>query len=273
MEAYLPLGAVLVFVLLYVFSCIRIVNEYERAVIFRLGRVLGSAKGPGIFIIFPPIDKMIKVSLRTVTLDVPSQDVITRDNVSILINAVVYFRVFDPVKSVIDVEDYFYATSQMAQTTLRSIAGELELDQILAERERINAELQKIIDTQTDPWGVKVSAVEIKHVDLPQEMKRAMAQQAEAERSRRSKVIRAEGEYQASKKLTEAAGLFATEPISVQLRYLQTLVELGTSGSTILAFPLPLDLFKALTEKRQGNKGSESQDSQSDSSSGESSQR
>ncbi len=251
MEPFLPIGAVIVFIVLYAISCIRIVNEYERAVIFRLGRVLGAAKGPGLFIIFPPIDKMHKVSLRTITLDVPPQDVITRDNVSILINAVVYFRVFDPVKAIIDVEDYFYATSQMAQTTLRSIAGESELDEILAERERINAELQKIIDTQTDPWGVKVSAVEIKHVDLPQEMKRAMAQQAEAERSRRSKVIRAEGEFQASQKLTEAAALFATEPISVQLRYLQTLVELGTDSNTVIAFPIPMDIFSALSGKLQ----------------------
>lgn len=249
METFLPIGAVLVFIILYAFSCIRIVNEYERAVIFRLGRVLGSAKGPGIFFVFPPIDKMIKVSLRTVTLDVPPQDVITRDNVSMLINAVVYFRVFDPVKAVIDVEDFFYATSQMAQTTLRSIAGESELDQILSERERINSELQKIIDTQTDPWGVKVSAVEIKHVDLPQEMKRAMAQQAEAERSRRSKIIRAEGEFQASKKLTEAAGVFSKEPVSVQLRYLHTLVELGSKSNTVMIFPLPIDLINALMHK------------------------
>ena len=239
---------VLAFVVLS--SMIKILNEYERGVLLRLGRFVG-VKGPGLVIIIPVIDRLIRVDTRVITLDVPSQDVITRDNVSIKVNAVVYFRVIDPERAVLEVEDYKYATSQISQTTLRSVLGEVELDEILAEREKLNKKLQEIIDRQTDPWGVKVIAVEIKHVDLPEEMRRAMAKQAEAERERRAKIIAAEGEYQASKKLKEAADVLAENPITIQLRYLQTLSEIASEKMTTVAFPLPLDLIEGLIYRKK----------------------
>ncbi|NVL89852.1 MAG: slipin family protein [Desulfobacterales bacterium] len=232
-------------------SAIRILNEYERGVIFRLGRVIG-AKGPGLIILIPIIDKMVKVSLRLIAMDVDPQDVITRDNVSIKVNAVIYFRVMDPVKGVIEVENYMYATSQLAQTTLRSVCGQAELDELLSEREQINSQLQEILDTHTDPWGIKVSTVEVKHIDLPQEMQRAMAKQAEAERERRSKVINAEGEFQAATKLAEAATIIRDHPMALQLRYLQTLREISAENNSTTVFPIPIDLFKpflSLVEK------------------------
>ena len=231
------------FVILLLSSAIRVLKEYERGVIFRLGRMIG-AKGPGIFLIIPLVDKMVKVSLRTVVLDVPPQDIITRDNVSVKVNAVVYFRVMEPTRAIVEVEDYLYATSQLSQTTLRSILGESELDELLSKREKINSELQQILDTHTDPWGIKVSQVEIKHVDLPQEMQRAMAKQAEAERERRAKIINAEGEYQASAKLLEAGEVLTKEPITLQLRYLQTLREVAVENNSTIIFPLPIDLVK-----------------------------
>jgi regulator of protease activity HflC (stomatin/prohibitin superfamily) len=235
-------------------SMIKVLREYERGVIFRLGRLLQigdrAYKGPGLILLIPVIDRMVKVSLRTVTYDVPSQDVITRDNVSIKVNAVLYFRVIDPAKAIIEVEDYFIATSQIAQTTLRSILGQSELDELLAHREKINDELQKIIDSQTDPWGIKVSAVEVKHVDLPPEMQRAMARQAEAERERRAKVIHAEGELQASQKLAEAARIISSDPAAIQLRYLQTLTEVASENNSTTIFPVPIDLFKIFLDKK-----------------------
>ncbi len=231
-------------------SMIRILNEYERGVVFRLGRFIG-VKGPGLVILIPIIDRMVKVDTRVITLDVPPQDVITRDNVSIKVNAVVYFRVIEPAKAVLEVEDYLYATSQLSQTTLRSVLGEVELDEILAEREKLNMKLQEIIDRQTDPWGIKVISVEIKHVDLPDEMRRAMAKQAEAERERRAKVISAEGEYQAAMKLKEAAEILAQNPITIQLRYLQTLSEIASEKMTTVAFPLPLDLIEGLLYRKK----------------------
>lgn len=234
---------IVILVLVILASMIRILREYERAVIFRLGRLIG-VKGPGLIILIPFIDKMVKVSLRTVVLDVPPQDVITKDNVSVKVNAVVYFRVMDAAKAVVEVENYAYATSQIAQTTLRSVLGEVELDELLAQREGLNHRLQRIIDTQTDPWGVKVSAVEIKHVDLPQEMQRAMAKQAEAERERRAKIISAEGEYQAAEKLKEAAEVLAQNPITIQLRYLQTLREISVENASTIVFPIPIEFFK-----------------------------
>ncbi len=235
-------------------SMIKVLREYERGVIFRLGRLLQlgekAYKGPGLILLIPVIDRMVKVSLRTVTYDVPPQDVITRDNVSIKVNAVLYFRVIDPAKAIIEVEDYFAATSQIAQTTLRSILGQSELDELLAHREKINDELQKIIDSQTDPWGIKVSAVEVKHVDLPPEMQRAMARQAEAERERRAKVIHAEGELQASQKLAEAARMLSSDPAAIQLRYLQTLTEVASENNSTTIFPVPIDLFKIFLDKK-----------------------
>jgi len=235
------------------FSAIRVLNEYERGVIFRLGRII-DVKGPGLIFLIPVIDKMIRVSLRTITMDVPPQDVITRDNVSVKVNAVVYFRVMDPNKAIVEVENYMYATSQLAQTTLRSILGQEELDDMLAEREKINNRLQEILDKSTDPWGVKVSHVEIKHIDLPQEMQRAIARQAEAERIRRAKVINADGEFQASAKLAEAAVVLGQNPISLQLRYLQTLAEIATENNSTTIFPVPIDIFepfkKIITEKK-----------------------
>ena len=227
---------------------VNILNEYERAVIFRLGRLLPETKGPGLVLIFWPIDKMVKISLRTVVHDVPSQDVITKDNVSVKVNAVVYFRVMDPTRAVVEVENYLFATSQMAQTTLRSVLGQAELDELLSEREKLNEELQTIIDAHTDPWGVKVSSVEVKHVDLPQEMIRAIARQAEAEREKRAKVIHAQGEFEASKRLSEAAKVLSSESSALQLRYLQTLSEISTENTTTLVFPIPIDLLRPLYE-------------------------
>ena len=233
----------LIIAVLVIISSIKIVKEYERAVVFRLGRLLHVAKGPGIIIIIPFIDRWVRVSLRLVAMDVPPQDVITRDNVSVKVNAVVYFRVVDPNKAITEVEDYLYATSQLAQTTLRSILGQADLDHLLSDRERINTQLQDVLDSNTDPWGIKVSAVEVKHVDLPQEMQRAMAQQAVAERERRAKVINAEGEFQAASKLIEAASLMEKHPMALQLRYLQTLREVSAEKNSTTLFPIPIDLL------------------------------
>jgi regulator of protease activity HflC (stomatin/prohibitin superfamily) len=246
---YIPYLFLIVLVAFFLASAIKILNEYERGVIFRLGRVLGAPKGPGLIILIPIIDKMIKVSLRTVVLDVPSQDVITRDNISVKVNAVVYFRVIDPSKAIIAVENYLYATSQLAQTTLRSVLGQAELDDLLSHREKINETLQEILDTHTEPWGIKVSNVEVKNVDLPQEMQRAIARQAEAERERRAKVISAEGEFQAATKLAEASDILSKNPMSLQLRYLQTLIEISSEKNSTVIFPVPIDLIKAFTEK------------------------
>jgi regulator of protease activity HflC (stomatin/prohibitin superfamily) len=243
-----PILVVLVILGLILASAIRVLKEYERGVIFRLGRLIGE-KGPGLILLIPIIDKMQKVSLRLVTLDVPPQDVITRDNVSIKVNAVVYFRVMDSNNAVVQVENYLYATSQLSQTTLRSVLGQVELDELLAEREKINEHLQDILDRQTDPWGIKVTNVEVKHVDLPQEMQRAMARQAEAERDRRAKVIHAEGEFQAAAKLQEAAKIMEQNPITLQLRYLQTLTEISSEKSTNTIFPIPLDLVAPFLKK------------------------
>ena len=232
-----------ILVVMFLAASIRILNEYERAVIFRLGRIIDQ-KGPGLIILIPVVDKMVKVDMRTITLDVPPQDVITRDNVSIKVNAVVYFRVIDANAAVIDVENYLYATSQLAQTTLRSVCGQVELDEILSQREKINLHLQEILDRSTDPWGIKGSLVEVKQIDLPDEMKRAIAKQAEAERERRAKVINAEGEFQAAQKLIEAAALMETHPMSLQLRYLQTLNQIASENNSTTVFPVPIDLFK-----------------------------
>ncbi|MBW1981934.1 MAG: slipin family protein [Deltaproteobacteria bacterium] len=247
----------IVLAVLFLASAIRVLNEYERGVIFRLGRII-KAKGPGLIILIPVVDRMIKVSLRLVAMDVPPQDVITRDNVSVKVNAVIYFRVMDPVKAVVEVENYLYATSQLAQTTLRSVCGQAELDELLSDREKINSELQEILDKHTDPWGVKVSTVEVKHIDLPQDMQRAMARQAEAERERRAKVINAEGEHQAAARLAQAAKVIAEHPVALQLRYLQTLREVSSENNSTTLFPIPIDLFKPflqlseLLEKKTG---------------------
>jgi regulator of protease activity HflC (stomatin/prohibitin superfamily) len=247
MEFTFPL-VVLGFLVLYVMSCIKVLPEYERGVIFRLGRLLDKPKGPGLIFVFPPIDRMVRVSLRTVVLDVPPQDVITRDNVTVSVNAVVYFRVLDSSKAVVDVENYLYATSQLAQTTLRSVLGEYELDDLLSHREQLNDRLQTILDLHTDPWGIKVSMVEVKAIDLPQEMQRAMSKQAEAEREKRAKIIHAQGEFQASQMLLDAAQRLAQEPTAIQLRYLQTLTEIGAEKNTTVVFPLPIDLLQAFTK-------------------------
>ncbi|HPB01006.1 MAG TPA: slipin family protein [Candidatus Marinimicrobia bacterium] len=239
----IPLITIIILLIFLISSAIRVLREYERGVIFRLGRLI-AAKGPGLFFLIPVVDRMVKVSLRTVVMDVPPQDIITKDNVSVKVNAVVYFRVVDPSKAVVEVEDYLYATSQLSQTTLRSILGQAELDELLSSREKINEELQSILDTHTDPWGIKVSQVEIKHVDLPQEMQRAMAKQAEAERERRAKVINAEGEFQAATKLAQAAEIMNKEPITIQLRFLQTLREVAAENNSTTIFPVPIDLFK-----------------------------
>jgi regulator of protease activity HflC (stomatin/prohibitin superfamily) len=235
---------------LYILSSIKIINEYERAIIFRLGRVLKNPKGPGIFLVLWPIDTMVKMSLRTVTLDVPPQDIITRDNVSVKVSAVIYYRVMDPVRAVIEVEDYEFATSQIAQTTLRSVVGQMEMDDLLSNREKINLTLQGIIDKHTDPWGIKVSVVEMKHVDLPEEMRRAMARQAEAEREKRAKIISADGEFQAADKLKSAADIISQNPTALQMRYLQTLLEIASEKSSIIVFPLPIDIIKAFMDKK-----------------------
>ncbi|MEX1027753.1 MAG: slipin family protein [Candidatus Paceibacterota bacterium] len=236
-------GVVAGIVVLYFLSCIRILAEYERGVVFRLGRILSQPKGPGLILVFWPIDRMVRVSLRTVVADVPSQDVITHDNVSVKVNAVVYFRVIDPLRAILEVENFMYATSELSQTTLRSILGQAELDDLLAERERINRQLQEVIDQRTDPWGVKVALVEVKHVDLPEEMKRAMAKQAESERERRAKVIHAEGESQAAGKLREAAETIKNHPMAMQMRFLQTLADVGSENNTTIVFPVPIELF------------------------------
>ncbi|RPH96293.1 slipin family protein [candidate division KSB1 bacterium] len=238
----------LVFVVFILASAVRILNEYERGVIFRLGRCIG-AKGPGLILLIPIVDRMVKCSLRTVVFDVPTQDIITHDNVSMQVNAVVYFRVLDPQKSVIEVENFLFATSQVSQTTLRSVLGQVDLDDLLARRDKINDQLQTIIDQQTEPWGVKVALVEVKHVDLPQEMKRAMARQAEAERERRAKVIAADGERQAADKLTEAAAIIEQHPVAIQLRFLQTLVEVASENNSTTIFPVPIDLLGPLLKK------------------------
>ncbi len=237
---------------LYLINSIKILNEYERGVIFRLGKLYPRPKGPGVILVFAPIDRLVRVGLRTVVMDVPPQDVITKDNVSVKVNAVVYFRVMDPQRAIVEVENFNYATSQLAQTTLRSILGQVELDGLLSERENLNQELQQILDTQTDPWGVKVSAVEVKHVDLPPDMQRAMARQAEAEREKRARIIHAEGEFLASKKLAEAAAVIAQEPLAVTLRYLQTATEIAGEKNSTLVFPLPIDLLSGLVKKLGG---------------------
>ena len=239
-------GIVIAIIALYFVSCIRILYEYERGVVFRLGRVLSGTKGPGFIMIFWPVDRLVRVSLRIHVLDVEKQDVITRDNVSVEVNAVVYFRVVEAMKSILEVEDYMYATSQLSQTTLRSIVGQGELDELLAEREKVNHRLQEVIDTQTDPWGIKVTLVEIKHVDLPEHMKRIMAKQAEAERERRAKIIHAEGELAAAEKLRDAARVIEHHPMAMQMRFLQTLVEVGSENNSTVIFPVPLDLIRPL---------------------------
>ncbi|TDI94686.1 MAG: slipin family protein [Caldithrix sp.] len=236
-------GLALLVIVMLLASAIRVLREYERGVVFRLGRLIGS-KGPGLIILIPLIDRMVKVSLRTIAMDIPSQDVITKDNVSVKVNAVLYFRVMDPSKAITEVEDYVYATSQLAQTTLRSVMGGAELDEMLAEREKINSSLQEIIDNHSEPWGIKVSLVEIKHVDLPKEMQRAIAKQAEAERDRRAKIIHAEGEFQASKKLRDAAEVISAFPEALQLRFLQTLTEVAAENNSTIIFPIPIDFIK-----------------------------
>jgi regulator of protease activity HflC (stomatin/prohibitin superfamily) len=246
-----PLLLGLVIVLLYFWSTINILKEYERGVIFRLGRLAPNAVGPGLIFVFWPIYKMVRVSLRTVTLDVPPQDIITRDNVSVKVNAIVYFRVMNAPRAIVEVENYLYATSQLAQTTLRSILGEVDLDDLLSHRDKLNVKLQEILDQHTDIWGIKVSLVEVKQVDLPQEMQRAMAKQAEAEREKRAKIIHAEGEFQASAKLAEAAGVINKEPVALQLRYLQTLTEIGVEKNTTVVFPVPIDIIKGWFDSRK----------------------
>lgn len=243
-----PVVFLIIFLLILAASAVKILREYERGVIFRLGRLIG-AKGPGLFFIIPGIDKMLRISLRTVTMDIPPQDVITRDNVSIKVNAVVYFRVMDPNKAVVEVENYLYATSQLAQTTLRSVVGQAELDELLSQREKINITLQDILDKHTEPWGIKVSLVETKQVDLPEEMRRAIARQAEAERERRAKIIHAEGEAQAAEKLAEAANVISVNPAAIQLRFLQTLTEVATEKNSTTIFPVPIDLLTPFLKK------------------------
>jgi regulator of protease activity HflC (stomatin/prohibitin superfamily) len=248
----LPMGAFVVIVVLAIFflNWIKVLNEYERGVIFRFGKLLPYPKGPGLIVVFSPIDRMVKMSLRLVALDVPPQDVITRDNVSVKVNAVIFFRVVHPIKAVVEVENFLYATSQLAQTTLRSVLGQVELDDLLSERERLNMQLQDILDKHTDPWGIKVTSVEVKHVDLPAEMTRAIAKQAEAEREKRAKVIHADGEFEASEKLAAAAEIVGRHPLGVQLRYLQTLTEIATERNSTIIFPLPVDLLTQFFKNR-----------------------
>ncbi len=241
-----PLLIVAAIVVFYLLTSIKILNEYERAVIFRLGKLLANPKGPGVILVFAPIDRMVRVSLRTIVMDVPPQDVITRDNVSVKVNAVVYFRVMDPRRAIVEVESYHYATSQLAQTTLRSVLGQVDLDDLLSERERLNQQLQQILDQHTDPWGIKVSSVEVKHVDLPPDMQRAMAKQAEAEREKRAKIIHAAGELEASEKLASAATVMSAEPMTITLRYLQTLTEIASEKNSTIIFPLPIELMNLL---------------------------
>ena len=246
-----PVGIVLLILLFYLYSSIHVLKEYERGIVFRLGRVLPEPKGPGLIFVFWPIDKMRRVDLRVITLDVPPQDIITKDNVTCQVNAVCYFKVTNPVKAVIEVMDYLMATAQLAQTTLRSVLGEVELDELLTKREELNLKLQDILDKHTDPWGIKVTLVEIKQVDLPQDMQRALARQAEAEREKRAKIIHAEGELEAARKLTEASHMLAQEPVSVQLRYFQTLTELATEKNSTIIFPVPLDLFSYFSKEKK----------------------
>jgi regulator of protease activity HflC (stomatin/prohibitin superfamily) len=255
-SSYLVIG-VIIAVFMFLSSAIKVMREYERAVVFFLGR-LSTTRGPGLVIIIPVLEKMVRVSLRLITMDVPPQDIITKDNVSVKVNAVVYFRVMDPAKAIVEVEDYFYATSQLAQTTLRSVLGQFELDDLLSEREKINHQLQTILDTATDPWGVKVATVEIKHVDLPSEMQRAMAKQAEAERERRAKIIAAEGEFQAADKLAAAADIISRNPQALQLRYLQTLREIAVENNSTTLFPIPMDLLSGFM--KLVNKGEKEED-------------
>jgi regulator of protease activity HflC (stomatin/prohibitin superfamily) len=241
--------AVVIIVLLFLFAAVKVAREYERGVIFRLGRLLASPKGPGLFLLIPVVDRMVKVDLRTVTLNVPPQDVITKDNVPARVNAVAYFRIVEPKDAIVQVENFMDATLQIAQTTLRSVLGQHSLDELLSERDKINTILQRIIDSQTSPWGIKVSIVEVKDVEIPADMQRAMARQAEAERERRAKVIAAEGEYQASERLKDAAAVMAQEPITVQLRYLQTLLEIGSANNSTIVFPIPVELLAAAARK------------------------
>jgi len=252
MEGFSPVSlfGVLV-VVVWLFNSINVLREYERGVIFRLGRLLPQAKGPGLIFVFWPIDKIVKVPLRTVTLDVPPQDIITSDNVSVKVNAVVYFRVIEAIKAIVEVENYLYATSQLSQTTLRSVLGEVALDDLLSHRETLNLKLQNILDKHTDPWGIKVALVEVKQVDLPQEMQRAMAKQAEAEREKRAKIIHADGEFQAAEKLAQAAAVVSKEPVAIQLRYLQTLTEIGVEKNTTVIFPVPIDIIEAFYKKQK----------------------
>jgi regulator of protease activity HflC (stomatin/prohibitin superfamily) len=245
---FLIVAAIVVF---WLISSIKILNEYERAVVFRLGNLLPSPKGPGVTLVVWPIDRMVRVSLRTIVMDVPPQDVITRDNVSVKVNAVVYFRVMDPRRAIVEVESYHYATSQLAQTTLRSVLGQVELDDLLSERERLNKQLQEILDQHTDPWGIKVSSVEVKHVDLPPDMQRAMAKQAEAEREKRAKIIHAAGELEASEKLAAAATVMSVEPMTITLRYLQTLTEIASEKNSTIIFPLPIELMNLMTGRNK----------------------
>ena len=241
---------VIAIIVLYLLNAIKVLREYERGVIFRLGRVLSKPKGPGLIFVFPPIDRMVRVSLRIVVMDIPPQDVITKDNVTVKVNAVVYFRVIDPQKAILEVQDFLFATSQLAQTTLRSVLGEVELDELLSEREKLNLQLQEIIDKHSDPWGIKVQLVEMKHVDLPENMIRAIAKQAEAEREKRAKVIHADGEYAASEKLTKAAEIISANPQALQLRFLGTLTDIAAEKNSTIIFPLPIDFMKAFMDKK-----------------------
>ena len=245
-----PILIFAVVVALYLANSVKILNEYERGVIFRLGKLLPRPKGPGVVLVFAPIDRMVRVGLRTIVMDVPPQDIITRDNVSVKVNAVLYFRVMDPAKAIVEVESFTYATSQLAQTTLRSVLGQVELDDLLSERERLNQDLQRLLDQQTDPWGIKIAAVEVKHVDLPENMQRAMARQAEAEREKRAKIIHAEGEFNASERLSQAADVMGGQPLAITLRYLQTLTEIASEKNSTIIFPLPIELLNLLQPKK-----------------------
>jgi len=258
MAGFIPVLVILV--IIFLATSVRITNEYERVVVFRLGRVLGRSKGPGMFILIPYIDKMVKVDLRVVTMDVPPQDVITKDNISVQVDAVVYFKVVDPIKAVINVENYFYAVSKISQTTLRSVCGQAEFDELLSQREKINSKLQGIIDQETEQWGIKVITVELKRIDIPEELKRAIARQAEAERERRAKIIQAEAEYQAAQKLTEAAEMLAKQPVALQLRYLETLSTVGQYNSNTIVLPLPMEIFEIFKNSKI-NKSEEKRES------------
>ncbi len=254
MEQFPILLVPVVIFIIWVFNSLNVLREYERAVVFRLGRLIAEPKGPGLIWVFWPIDKIVRVSLRTITMDVPTQDVITEDNVTVKVNAVVYFRVVDPSRAIVEVENYLYATSQLAQTTLRSVLGEVGLDDLLSKREKLNQRLQEILDQHTGPWGIKVALVEIKGVDLPENMQRAMARQAEAEREKRAKIIHAQGEFEASQRLSDAAGVIQANPVALQLRYLQTLTEIGMEKNTTIVFPLPIDILEYFSKGRGGAK-------------------